>query len=414
MLAEIICVGTELLMGQVLNTNAQFLSRELNRLGIDTHQQQVVGDNADRLADAYRLALSRANIIITSGGLGPTVDDITKRVAAKVIERNMVFYPEADEMIRERFRALRKTMTQNNVSQAMFAEGTILVLNDNGTAPGAIVPVDEEHVIIHLPGPPEELEPMFRDRIAPYLMEKSEHVLKSRYIRIFGMGEAEVDMRLQDLENKSNPTLSPYCSLGEVQLRATASAKTEKEAEKILEPLIAEVRRRLGDVIYEVRDDDQGSLAVACVEALKQKGWTIATAESLTGGLISATLVEVPGASEVVKGGFVTYQSGAKTMRLDLPADVIEQYNVVSEPVAYAMAEGARKHLGTDIAVSCTGLAGPGGGTEEIPVGTVFVGISTAEHTYVLPLHLTGNRARIRTLTMKHALNAVRREITKA
>lgn len=410
MIAELLCIGTELLMGQVLNTNAQFLSRRLSALGIDQYHQTVVGDNPHRLEEAYRTALRRADVVITTGGLGPTVDDITKRVAAQVAGQALVLHPQAEAMVRERFRQYHHDMTINNLSQAMFTADSIILENPNGTAPGAIVPMGEGKVVIHLPGPPAELEPMFLAQVEPWLRQRSGHVLVSRYIRIFGMGEAQVDSLLHDLEEATSPTLSPYCSLGEVQLRATASAPTEAEALCQLYPLLSEVQRRLGDVIYAIREDDAGSLAMACVEALKHRRWTVATCESLTGGMIAAAMVEIPGASEVVKGGLVTYQCVAKTMLADVPASLIDEYNVVSAEVARAMAEGARRKLEVDIAVSATGLAGPGGGTPERPVGTVYVGIATPERTYALPLHLCGSRERIRTLTMKHALDAVRRE----
>lgn len=408
MICEILCIGTELLMGQVLNTNAQFLSRRLSALGVSQYHQTVVGDNADRLEAAYRLALSRADVVITSGGLGPTVDDITKRVAAKVAGKPLVLHEDAAEMVRTRFRELRREMTENNLSQAMFTLDTTVLMNPNGTAPGAIVPMMEGKVVIHLPGPPFELEPMFADQVEPWLQARSGRVLVSRYIRIFGMGEAEVDSRLRDLMDSSNPTLSPYCSMGEVMLRATASADSAEEAAALLPPLVKEVQARLGDVIYAVEADDRGSLAKVAVEAMKARGWTCAACESLTGGLISATLVGVPGASAVVRGGLVTYQTDTKTLLAGVPAELIEKYDVVSAEVALAMAQGTRERLGVDIAVSATGLAGPDGGTAERPVGTVFVGVATQERAWVLPLTLTGNRERIRTLTMKHAVNALR------
>lgn len=409
MIAEILCVGTELLMGQVLNTNAQFLSRRLSALGVSQYHQTVVGDNAQRLEDAYRLALSRADVVITSGGLGPTVDDITKRVAAKVAGKELVLNPQAEAHVRGRFQRMGRPMTENNLSQAMFTADSTLLDNPHGTAPGAIVPMGEGKVVIHLPGPPNELQPMWINHAEPWLQERSGNVLVSRYIRIFGMGESNVDELLADLEKQSNPSLSPYCSTGEVMLRATAGAATKAEAEALLMPLVEEVQKRLGDVIYAIEEDDTGSLARCAVEVLKRRGWTIATAESLTGGMMASSMVEIPGASAVVKGGFVTYQTVSKTMLVDVPAELIEKYDVVSAEVAYAMAEGARKRLGTDIAISATGLAGPDGGTPEKPVGTVFVGISTAERTQVLPLRLNGDRMRIRTLTMKHAMNAVRK-----
>ena len=410
MIAEILSVGTELLMGQVLNTNAQFLSRRLAALGVTVRHQTVVGDNGQRLREACRTALERADVVITTGGLGPTLDDITKRVVAELAGQALVLRPEAEEMVREQLAKRGCPVTEACLAQAMFTPDSLLLDNPNGTAPGAIVPMGGGRVVIHLPGPPEEMKPMFRDQVEPWLQERSGRVLVSRYLRIFGMGEAAVDARLRDLEEGGNPTLSPYCSLGEVQLRATAAADTEAEALALLEPLLAEIRARLGDVVYDVREDEDGGLAVSCVAALRRRGWTVATCESLTGGLIAATLVEVPGASEVVRGGLVTYQSVTKTLLADVPPELIERCNVVSAEVACAMAEGARRKLGVDIAVSATGLAGPGGGTPERPVGTVFLGLSTAEGTRAMPLHLTGNRARIRTLTMKHALNAVRCE----
>ncbi|MGN0793300.1 MAG: competence/damage-inducible protein A [Aristaeellaceae bacterium] len=409
MIAEILCIGTELLMGQVLNTNAQFLSRRLSALGISQYHQTVVGDNAERLEAAYRLALRRADVVITSGGLGPTVDDITKRVAAKVAGQELVLFPEAESMVRERFRQYHRDMTPNNLSQAMFTPDTTLLLNPNGTAPGAIVPMGGGKVVIHLPGPPMELEPMFVDQVEPYLLRRSGRALVSRYIRIFGMGEAEVDSRLRDLMDGSNPTLSPYCSLGEVMLRATASADTAEGAAALLPPLLAQVQERLGDVIYAIEEDDRGSLAKSAVEAMKALGWTCATCESLTGGMIVSAMVGVPGASSVVRGGLVTYQTDTKTLLAGVPAEVIAQYDVVSAEVAREMARGTREKLGVDIAVSATGLAGPDGGTAEKPVGTVFVGVATREKVWALPLSLTGNRERIRTLTMKHALNALLR-----
>lgn len=410
MIAEILCIGTELLMGQTLNTNAQFLARRLSALGVSLYHQTVVGDNAARLEEALLLALSRADVVITTGGLGPTADDITKRIAAKAAGKELVLIPEAEEMVRERFRQYGRPMTANNLSQAMFTPDSTVLMNPHGTAPGAIVPMGDGKAVIHLPGPPYELEPMFTSQVEPWLMARSGMALVSRYIRIFGMGEAEVDSRLRDLMEGANPTLSPYCSVGEVMLRLTASAPTPDEAEALLPPLIAEVQSRLGEVIYAIEPDDSGSLAKSAITALKARGWTCAACESLTGGMIAAALVEVPGASAVVRGGLVTYQTDTKTLLAGVPAEVIEAHDVVSAQVAAAMAEGTRARLGVDVAVSATGLAGPDGGTPEKPVGTVFIGVATARGTRVIPLALSGSRSRIRTLAMKHAVNALRRE----
>ena len=416
MIAEILCVGTELLMGQVLNTNARYLARELNALGITHQRESVVGDNPERLREALQEALRRADVVITSGGLGPTVDDITKRVTAELAGQPLVLRPEAEAHVRACFARFGREMTPNNLNQAMFTAGSVLLPNPRGTAPGAIVPMDPEGTkfVIHLPGPPRELEPMFADSVAPWLAARSETVLRSRYFRLFGIGESDVDDRLGDLERGGNPSLSPYCSLGEVQLRLTAAAPTEAEALALMAPAAEEVRRRLGEFIYDERDDEGGSLEECAIRALRARGWTVATCESLTGGMIADTLVGVPGASEAVKGGLVTYMSVAKTMLAGVPAELIERCNVVSAEVAMAMAQGTRERLEVDIAVSATGLAGPGGGTPERPVGTVFLGVATAKGVRAIPLHLTGDRPRIRQLTVKHALRALIREAAEA
>ncbi len=408
MIAEILCVGTELLMGQIVNTNAQFLSRRLSELGVSCYHHTTVGDNDLRLQAAYKLALSRADVVITSGGLGPTVDDITKRSAAKVLDKPLVLRPEAEEMVRARFALICRPMAQNNLSQAMFTPDTTVLFNPNGTAPGAMVPAGEGKVIFHLPGPPIELEPMFDLHIAPWLQNHSHMCFESRYIRIFGMGESDVDVRLADLEEMGNPTLSPYCSLGEVQLRATAAAATKEEALALLLPRVEEVKARLGDVVYSVDPDNKGSLAASAMAALKEKGLTAAVAESLTGGMICEALTNVPGASAVLLGGFITYTEQMKTGMLNVSEELLHANGAVSEECARAMAENALRVAGSDVAVSATGFAGPDGGTPEAPVGTVFIGLATREGTTVTRLRLAGSRHRIRTIATLHALNALR------
>ena len=391
MQAEILCVGTELLMGQILNTNAQFIARKLSALGIDLKYQQVVGDNEERLEAAYRLALSRSDIVITSGGLGPTVDDITKRVLARVAGRKMVVFPEAEEMVRRRFAEYHRNMTPNNRNQAMFAEGTRILVNHHGTAPGAIVPLDNGCEVIHLPGPPSELEPMFEESVMPYLEKRSEHVIVSRYIRIFGMGESEVDMRLKDLEAGSNPTLSPYCSLGEVMLRATASAGTHEKAEEILTPLVKEVRRRIGHVIYEISGTDHGGLGETAVTELKARGWTVAVSEDATGGLLASALAEIPESEQIFRGGMV-FPCGAGICR-----DTAEE-----------RARGIREQMRTDLGISVVGTAVEAG---DVPAGTVYLGISTIKGTRVKQVCLSGGRDRIRKLAVKHALSMILEEL---
>ncbi len=408
MIAEILCVGTELLMGQIVNTNAQFLSRRLSELGVSCYHQTTVGDNDLRLQNAYRTALHRADVVITSGGLGPTVDDITKRAAAKVLEKPLMLRPEAEEMVRARFALMCRPMAENNLSQAMFTPDTTILFNPNGTAPGAMVPAGDGKVIFHLPGPPIELEPMFDLHIAPWLQNHNHMCFESRYIRIFGMGESDVDAKLSDLEEMGNPTLSPYCSLGEVQLRATAAAATREDALALLLPRVEQVKARLGDVVYSVDPDNKGSLAASAMAALQEKGLTIAVAESLTGGMICEALTNIPGASNVLLGGFVTYTEQTKMGLLNVPEEVLKTFGAVSEECARAMAENARHIAGSDLSVSATGFAGPDGGTEASPVGTVFIGLATKEGVTVTKLRLAGSRYRIRTISTLHALNALR------
>ncbi|MBQ2699543.1 MAG: competence/damage-inducible protein A [Clostridia bacterium] len=405
--AEVIAVGTELLMGQVLNTNAQYLSRQLSALGIAQHHQTVVGDNPERLEAAYQLALSRADIVITSGGLGPTGDDITKEIAARVVGKALVLRPEAEEMVRERFQQMNRPMPQNNLRQALFTADTLILSNPNGTAPGGIVPVGGHQAIIHLPGPPRELIPMFEASVAPWLSQRSGTQLVSWYIRTIGIGESEADQRLRDLEMGGNPSLSPYCSLGQVELRATASAPTREEAEKLLQPLVEQVKARLGDVIYHI-GEDQPDLDKVAVELLKAKGLTVAGCESLTGGLLMARLCSVPGASRVVRGGFVTYTNEMKNTLAGVDWEILNTHGAVSAPCAMAMARGTRERTGADIALSLTGLAGPDTDESGLPVGTVFLGLCDKEHCEAIPLRFSGSRDRIRALAALNALNHLR------
>lgn len=405
--AEVIAIGTELLMGQVLNTNAQYLSRQLSALGIAQHHQTVVGDNPGRLKAAYELALSRADIIITSGGLGPTLDDLSKEVAAEVAGKTLVLRPEAEQMVRDRFKMLNRPMPDNNLRQAMFTEDTTILFNPNGTAPGGILPVGEKQFIIHLPGPPRELIPMFEASVAPFLNERSGCHLVSWYIRTFGIGESELETRLGDLVSSTNPTLSPYCSFGQVELRATASAATREEAEALLRPLCEQVKERLGDVIYYI-GEGHPELETVAVEAMKQKGLTVAGCESLTGGMLMASLCGVPGASRVVRGGFVTYTNEMKNALAGVPWEILNTYGAVSAPCAMAMAKGTRERTGADIALSLTGLAGPDSDESGLPVGTVFLGLCDKDHCEAIPLQLSGDRARIRTLAALNALKHLR------
>ena len=416
MIAEIISIGTELLMGQVLDTNAQFLSRRLSDLGVTQQRRSTIGDNPARLRDMYTTALGRADVVITSGGLGPTGDDITKKVLADLLGEPLTLHQDALEYIENRFRRMNRSMSQNNLSQAMFTDKSVILPNDNGTAPGAIVPCDlfgEGKAVVHLPGPPGELEPMFNKSVAPYLESRSGTKLVSRYIRIFGMGESEVDTRLKDLMAGVNPSLSPYCSPGEVLLRATALCQNAAEGEAMLSPLVREIRERLPGVIYSEGATDTGSLAETVVTLLKAKKQTISVCESMTGGMLSSMIVSVPGASSVFAGGFITYMNARKISFAGVSHETLRDYGAVSEQCAVEMALGTLSRSETDLAVSLTGCAGPDSDERNTPVGLVYAGIALKRISYARAFKLIGSRHYIRTLACLNALNLARTELLK-
>ncbi len=405
MIAEIVSVGTELLMGQVLNSDAQYIARRLSEAGVTLHHQTTVGDNPARLREAIEIALSRADIVITTGGLGPTEDDITKELTAEALGLTMEVNPEAEAMVRNWFQRSGYPMTENNLRQANFAHGAKILRNDYGTAPGCIVERLDGKAVINLPGPPRELIPMMDGGVLPYLSAKSGAFIISRYLRIFGMGESKVASLTGDLmERMTNPTIAPYCSTGEVQLRLTVRCDHSEEAASLLDPLEAEVRSRLGDVIYAVTDDPHFTMEQALVETLRKSGVTLAVAESCTGGMIASRIVSVPSASTVLLEGAVTYTNGAKVRALDVPQALLDKHGAVSEEVAMAMAEGFRNRSGANICLSVTGIAGPDGATAEKPVGLVWLGLATGGGVYSKKLQLTGDRQRIRTLA---ALNGM-------
>ncbi|MEG0766243.1 MAG: competence/damage-inducible protein A [Clostridia bacterium] len=411
MIAEIVSVGTELLLGQIVNGDAQYLSRRLSEAGITVYYHVTVGDNPARLRDTLQTALSRADIVITTGGLGPTADDLTKETAAALLGLPMERDTESARRIGEYFAKIGRSMTENNLKQADFARGAMILPNTCGTAPGCIVEKGAQ-CVIQLPGPPTELEAMVDLSVMPYLEARSGQRIVSRYLRIFGMGESEVETRLRDIMVASvNPTLAPYCSTGEVQLRMTVRCARDTDAETLLQPMMQTVRQRLGDVIYAVFDTPQEAMEHAVAACLSACGATLAVAESCTGGLLSAQLVNVPGISGALREAHVTYANEAKIRVLGVRAQTLETFGAVSAETAREMAEGARRRAGTDYALSTTGIAGPGGGTAEKPVGLVYVGLATPQGTETLCLHLRGNRQKIRILTCLHAMYALLRAL---
>ena len=407
--AEILCVGTELLLGDIINTNAAFLSSRLADLGINVYRHTVVGDNPERLRRALESALLESDLVITSGGLGPTYDDLTKETVAAAFGKKMYLHEESLKRIENYFKATGRVMTENNRKQAMMPEGAIVFNNDYGTAPSlAIFDEERNKTVIMLPGPPNELIPIFNEMVAPYLNERRHTVLVSKNVNIFGMGESAVETALEGLmQSAKNPTVAPYCKEGEVRLRVTASAKDTKTASDMCDELIAKIcETEVGKYVYGV---DAETLERAVVNSLREKGLTLAAAESCTGGLISKRITDVSGASEVFLGSCITYTNGAKVKLVGVSQDTLDEFDAVSSQTASEMAKGARCVLGADIGVSVTGLAGPTGGTKEKPVGTVYVGISTKDGESVKKLSLSSMKSRsyIRNVSANHVFSLV-------
>ncbi len=407
--AEILCVGTELLLGDIVNTNARELSAALRGLGIGVYWQSVVGDNPDRLRQAVKVARDRANLIITTGGLGPTYDDLTKDVVCEVFGVPLKLHEEEAEKIRAFFAQKDREMPENNLRQAMLPEGCTVFSNGNGTAPGFAFVADGA-TVIQLPGPPREMRLMLETGVIPYLRGSTDEILVSKDIRIFGLGESSVEARLHDyMESLVNPTLAPYAGTAEVRLRATAMAPDEAAAEAMLEPVIARVRAELGDLVYAV---DEPKLESVCLRLLKEKGLTFAAAESCTGGLIAKRFTDQSGASSAFMGGVVCYTNFVKHHVLGVPQETLDEFGAVSAQTAAAMAEGARRVCGSDIAVSVTGCAGPNSDERGTPVGTGFVGFASPEGTIVKPIQMGKDREWARVYAASFAFDLIRRYLT--
>ncbi|MBR2943187.1 MAG: competence/damage-inducible protein A [Clostridia bacterium] len=409
MIAEIVSIGTELLMGQIVNTDAQYLSRRLQSLGISVYYHTTVGDNPRRMKDTLALALSRSDIVITTGGLGPTQDDLSKEMAAELLGLPMRFDEESWQIIRDYFGKMGRFCPENNKKQAMFAEGAIILPNACGTAPGCMVEKDGK-IVIQLPGPPHEMADMFEKQVYGRLAQKTGGCIASRYLRIYGLGESDVAQRCAKwIEGEGEVTVAPYCQLGECQLRVTARGETEEEALKKVFPVVQEIRELLGEPVYAVLDTSEGSMEEIAGRELTARGLTVSTAESCTGGLVAAKLVNYPGISAALYEAHVTYANEAKVKYCGVKSETLAAYGAVSEETAREMAQGLRERSGADIAVATTGIAGPGGGTQEKPVGLVYVACADKHGVVVEKLNLRGNRERIRSLAALRALDMVRR-----
>ena len=407
--AEIICIGTELLLGNIVNTDATDVAQTLSEMGISVYRYTAVGDNPERLAEVVQAAARRADLLITTGGLGPTLDDLSKQTVAAAFGKKLVRHPECEADIRTYFERLHRPMTPNNLLQAMLPEGCTVLKNDWGTAPGCVFDAEGVKVIM-LPGPPRECRAMLRYRVAPYLKGLSGQTIHSRYVHIFGMGESQVESLLHDLmEQSGNPTVAPYAKEGEVMLRITAAASSQAEAETMIEPVAAQIRTVLGPLIYT---EEYDSLEQTCLNLLRQADKTLATAESCTGGYIAKRMTDLPGSSAVFVGGVVAYTVPVKEQLLGVPAGLIERCGVVSVEVAAAMAEGVRARLGSSFGIGVTGLAGPDGDGSNRPVGLVYVALSNGNNTWVRAIQQTGERERVRYIAGHHAFDMLRRVLT--
>lgn len=411
--SEIICVGTELLLGDIVNTNAADIARGLAHLGINVYHHAVVGDNPQRLRECLKEAFSRSDIVLLTGGLGPTYDDLTKETVAAHFNRKLVMHEESLATLEGFFKRVGREMTDNNRKQAMMPEGCIVLQNPNGTAPGCIIEGEDGKIAVMMPGPPREMRPMFDGPVTDYFQRRfgGDGLLVSRVINFFGVGESQIEDRLRDmLINATNPTIAPYAKTGECQLRVTARAATEQEAYALIDPVVEQIMAVYPDEIYGL---DYHTINEAVVDVLTQKKLTLACAESCTGGLVAQRIVALSGASAMFLGGVVAYSNALKEAALGVCEETLAAHGAVSRECALQMARGVKRLTGADIGVSTTGVAGPNGGTERAPVGRVYVAVAYAGGEEVRELNLARGRAddreQIRYAASSHAFDMVLR-----
>lgn len=403
-------VGTELLLGDIVNTNAQYLAKELALLGMGIYRQTTVGDNEERLKKALLEALKESEIIITTGGLGPTPDDITKEVSGMVLGKELVLHEPSYEVILSYFKHNDRAMANGNQKQAMFPEGAIVLDNPNGTAPGCIIPGENNRFIINLPGPPKEMIPMFENKVKPFLMQFMDHTIISKTLRCIGLGEWDMATRVKDLLDESkNPTVAPYAKDGEAILRITAKAATEAEARAMIAPVEEEIRNRIGEYIYGT---DEDTLQDVIGRELVEHDRSIAIAESVTGGMIASRLLGYEGGmSKVLAETFVTYSNESKVKYLGVKEETLKSHGAVSEETCREMAKGLHERTGAEICLVTTGIAGPTGGTEEKPVGLVYIGLAVRGEVEVHKRYFTGGREKIRVRATIASLDILRRKL---
>ena len=411
MKAEILAVGTEILLGDIINTNAQFISKELASLGIDVYRQEVIGDNEDRLLEAIEEIFYRSDILICTGGLGPTEDDLTKETICKYFNADLELHEESLEELKNYYKRLDRPMTESNLKQVYFPKESKVLSNPNGTAPGMILEKNDKVAVI-LPGPPREMKPMFLNYVKAYLKDKGNGVIISEVLRVLGVGESTAANMIKDfINNGVNPTVAPYAKEDDVIFRITARGKSEEEGRKLIAPVKEEIKRVFNLDCYG--EGEELTIEEALGKLLVDRKLTISTAESCTGGMIASRLINYPGISEVFLEGAVTYSNEAKERTLNVKKKTLDTYGAVSEETAKEMAIGISKRTGSDISVVTTGIAGPGGGSEEKPVGLVYIGLYYKGNVKAFKYIFNGNRHNVRTKATVTALDLVRREILK-
>jgi len=421
MICEILCVGTELLLGDIINTDGAFIAKEIATLGFASYHQTVVGDNPERLRDAVKTALSRCDILIMTGGLGPTCDDITKLAAAEAFGAELHFDESIRDDLVQFFEKIGRTMTDNNLTQALVPDNAIVFRNKWGTAPGLALEGEIDGIMkraVLLPGPPSECEPMFIQCVKPYLAALSDSVICSRNLHLYGIGESAAEDILRSMMEESvNPTVAPYACEHEVRIRVTARAETEEEAQIMIRAAADRIYETdAGQYIFAETDnpfDAKNAVVTTMIAELRKHGMTFACAESCTAGMIGSTIGDIPGASDVFTGGVISYANEVKENVLGVPHETLERVGAVSEECAAYMARGIRRITGAGIAAAVTGIAGPGGGTVEKPVGTVCFGLSDERGEYTTIRHFNGrnDRAKIRRLTTAYAMMLVIRRL---
>ena len=407
--AEIIAIGSELLTAKRVDTNSLFITEQLNQLGVDIVEKHVVADELERLTQAISESLGRAEFVVLSGGLGPTEDDVTRAAAAAALGRELVFSAEQEAILIARFQQINRKMAENNRRQAYLIDGAEVLPNPHGTAPGQFYRTANGALFL-LPGPPRELKPMVVDQVVPRLKQLlPPQVLRIRSFRIAGMGESDLDALIAPVYTKyTNPTTTVLSGPGDLSVTLFARSETEQDADALLKEVGDPIAELIGDRVYSTNED---SIEVVIGDLLRERKATVATAESCTGGLVASRLTEYAGSSDFFQASFITYTDEQKQSLLGVPRELIEKYTAVSEPVATVMAECVRDKTGSTYALSVTGYAGPGGGTEEAPVGTVFIGIATPDGTRVRRFRYGADRNRIRLLSTQWALDLLRRAI---